>query len=72
MWFVTSLLTVVGAAYFYEKSEKYSAEVAMLCVAIAVPGTVLTLIAAPWPIQLLLLLAVLFSYRFTKNNSLLS
>ncbi|MGJ3244971.1 MAG: hypothetical protein ACFE0J_18105 [Elainellaceae cyanobacterium] len=68
MWFIASLLTAIGAAYIYEKSENVSAELAIACVAVALIGSILTIISAPWPIQLVLLVLALFSYRFTKMN----
>jgi hypothetical protein len=67
MWFIASLVTTLGAAYAYQKSENFSAEIAMICVAIAIVSLFVTLIAAPWQIQLLLLLALL-SYRVAQTN----
>ncbi len=68
MWFIASLLTAVSAAYVYEKSEKSSAELAIACVAIVLASVMLTIIAAPWPIQLVILILALVSYRFTRMN----
>lgn len=68
MWFIASLLTAIGAVYLYEKSEKLSAELAIACVAVALTSLILTLIAAPWPIQLAIVILALVSYRFTKMN----
>jgi hypothetical protein len=68
MWFIISLVTTVGAAYLYERSEKTSQETAIACVAVALMGVFLTLIAAPWQIQLILLMVALLSYRVTKEK----
>ncbi|MBE9177885.1 hypothetical protein IQ268_04715 [Oculatella sp. LEGE 06141] len=61
-------MTTVGAAYLYERSEKSSQEIAIACLAVALAGIFLTLIAAPWQIQLLLLGVALWSYRATKTK----
>lgn len=68
MWFIASFLTALGAAYVYEKYENRSVEIATACVAVALASIVLTLVAAPWPIQLLLVVLALFSYRFTNTR----
>ncbi|MFM7428037.1 MAG: hypothetical protein ACKO7W_24065 [Elainella sp.] len=61
MGFVTALLMTVGATFLYEKTQLRSVEVAVGCLALALLGLVVTLILAPWPIQLLLLLGILGS-----------
>lgn len=63
MWFIASVVAAFSAALVYEKAEKSSSEVAIACVAIALVGVSLALLAAPWPIHLLMLVAVLASNR---------
>jgi hypothetical protein len=62
MWFIATV-TALGAVYMYEKAEKSSAEVAIACVAVALVGVSLALVAAPWPVHLLMLVAALLSNR---------
>jgi uncharacterized membrane protein (UPF0136 family) len=66
MWFLASVLTTLGAAYLYDRSEKSSAEIATVSVAIALVAAVLALIAAPWPIQLGLLTLAFISSRYKQ------
>ena len=67
MWFIASIIAVLGAACIYDKAEDSSEEVAIFCVAVALVGVSLALVAAPWPIHLLMLLAVLFSNRLMNR-----
>jgi hypothetical protein len=68
MVFITSLVTAIGAAYLYEKSEKTYPLVAIACVPIAMLSLLSLLIFAPWQIQLLLLIGVLVSYHFIRSK----
>lgn len=67
MWFA-SLITAIGAAFLYERFEKLSGEAAIACVAVAIASLLLTLIAAPWQIHLLMLVMALLSYPLTKTK----
>jgi hypothetical protein len=67
MWFIASVVAVLGAACIYNKAEQSSEEIAIFCVAVALVGISLALVAAPWPIHLLMLLAVLLSNRFVDR-----
>lgn len=69
MWFLAPLFAALGAAYVYEKFERSSAELAIVCVAIALVSVVLALISAPWPIQLLIA-AILIGSRFINTEAL--
>jgi len=69
MWFLATLLAAVGAALVYEKVERVSTEVAIICVAIVLAGAVLTVVVAPWPIQLFLAVLLLIS-RFMRTEAL--
>ena len=62
MWFIASI-AALSAAYMYNKAEKSSAEISIACVAVALVGIALALVAAPWPVHLLMLAAVLVSNR---------
>jgi hypothetical protein len=61
MWFIASVIIILGAACIYDKAERSSQEIAILCVAIALVGISLAVVAAPWPIHLLMLVAALQS-----------
>ncbi|MGB3492136.1 MAG: hypothetical protein WBA57_05380 [Elainellaceae cyanobacterium] len=63
------LITALGAAYIYEKFERSSEEIAIVCVAVALVGVVLTVISAPWPIQFLLA-AILLAFRLLNAQAL--
>lgn len=65
MWFIAALLTL-GATYLYGKSGRTSDEIAIACIPIACCGLLITLVAAPWQIQLLLLAAILLAYPIAK------
>lgn len=69
MWFLASLFTTFGAAYAYRKVERFSAEIAIGCVAIGLIGVVSALIIAPWQIQLALLMGVVLSSRLLDTPS---
>ncbi len=71
MGFVTALLVTVGATVLYEKAQLRSLELAIGCLAAALCGLLATLVLAPWPIQLLLLLGVLSS-SMRANSDILS
>lgn len=68
MWFVATLLIAIAAVSVYQKAERISEEVAIGCVAVAIACLFATLIAAPWPVQLVLLIVALGSYRFTQTR----
>jgi hypothetical protein len=68
MWFLLSLVTAISAVYAYPKAERFSAEVAIACVAIGLIGAGLALIIAPWPIQGLLVLSAIASSRFIGSH----
>lgn len=68
MWFLASLVTTFSAVYTYQKVERSSAEVATICVALGLIGLVLSLIIAPWPIQLALVVGLLLSSRLWENR----
>lgn len=68
MVFATSLVTAVGAAYLFQKSERSHPTLAIACVPIELISLVLLLVTAPWQIHLILLLAVLASYRFVRTR----
>ncbi|GEM_PF-6607201 len=67
MWFLAPLIAALGAAYMYEKFEQSSEEVAIVCVAVALAGIVLTLVSAPWPVHFLLALILLASRLFNTQ-----
>lgn len=67
MWFLATLFTAVGAAFLYEKCERISTEIAVICVAVILASTIITLIAAPWPLQLGLLIVLLISRMMTTG-----
>jgi chromate transport protein ChrA len=69
MWFITSLIAAVAAVWFYDKVAKFSEEVAIAFLAVAILSLVFSLFSAPWQIQLLLLVGAL-SYRSTKIQSI--
>ncbi len=68
MWFLASLVTTFSAVYTYRKVERSSAEVAIICVALGLIGVVLSLIIAPWPIQLVLVTGLLISSRLFETR----
>ncbi|MEB3233712.1 MAG: hypothetical protein VKJ64_22075 [Leptolyngbyaceae bacterium] len=53
------MMLATSAAAMYEKLEAISEEGAIACVAVGLISTVATLIAAPWPFHLLLVLMIL-------------
>lgn len=69
MWFLAPLIAALGAAYIYEKFERSSEEIAIVCVAVALVGVVLTLVSAPWPVHCLLAITLLAS-RFLNTQAL--
>ncbi|WP_190679722.1 hypothetical protein [Leptolyngbya sp. FACHB-671] len=68
MWFIASLIAAVAAVWFYDKVERFSEELAIALLALAILSLVFSLFSAPWQIQLLLLAGTL-SYRSTKVQS---
>lgn len=71
MWFITSFIIAAGAAWAYAWFEPVSEELAILCVGIALACVLLTLISAPWPIQLAMV-AALLTTQWVQQNGLLS
>ena len=71
MWFATSLVIAVLAAFAYAWFEAVSEELAILCVGIALVCSLLTLLSAPWPV-LLALVVVLFATRWASQSGILS
>ncbi|NJL35767.1 MAG: hypothetical protein HC899_02675 [Leptolyngbyaceae cyanobacterium SM1_4_3] len=69
MWFIASLVATIGAVRFYDKVEKFSEEVAIALLAVAIVSLVFSLFSAPWFIQLLLLIAALL-YPSTQIRSI--
>lgn len=69
MWFLAPLIAALVAAYVYERFERSSEEIAIVCVAVALVGIVLTLISAPWPVQFLLAM-ILLAFRFLNTQAL--
>ena len=69
MWFLAPLCAAVSAAVVYEKCERSSAEIAIICVAVVLASVVLTIIFAPWPIKLVLAI-LLFASRFMRAEAL--
>ncbi len=70
MWFVTSFVIAIGAAWAYAWLESVSEELAILCVGIALACILLTLVSAPWPIQLALVAALLGTRRLHQKDLL--
>jgi len=71
MWFATSFVIAIAAAFAYAWFETVSEELAILCVGIALVCSLLTLFSAPWPIQLVMVLALLTT-RWVNRDSLFS
>ncbi|NJO76935.1 MAG: hypothetical protein HC833_26345 [Leptolyngbyaceae cyanobacterium RM1_406_9] len=69
MWFIASLVAAIGAVRFYDKVEKFSEEVAIALLVVAIVSLIFSLFSAPWFIQLLLLIAALF-YPSTQIRSI--
>ncbi|MEL6223861.1 MAG: hypothetical protein AAFR31_14610 [Cyanobacteria bacterium J06627_8] len=69
MLFLAPLIAALGAAFLYGKCEQSSAEMAMICVAVALAGTVITIVIAPWPIQLALAI-ILITLRIVRKRTL--
>jgi chromate transport protein ChrA len=69
MWFIASLVATIGAVRFYDKVEKFSEEVAIALLVVAIVSLVFSLFSAPWFIQLLLLIAALL-YPSTQIRSI--
>lgn len=68
MGFIAALGITLGAVFLYEKIQSWSVEVAIGCIAVALLSLVVTIVIAPWPIQLLLLLGVLFASSSMQPN----
>lgn len=62
MLFIASLITTVGAVFLFEKCEKSCAEIAIACIPVALISLILTLVFAPWELQLVLLVLLLPLY----------
>ncbi|MGF1514309.1 MAG: hypothetical protein ACFB5Z_11520 [Elainellaceae cyanobacterium] len=71
MWFITSFAIAIGAAWAYARFETVSEELAILCVGVALACVLLTLVSAPWPVQLALV-AVLLTTQWVQQKGLLS
>ncbi|MEM7771833.1 MAG: hypothetical protein AAGA75_15775 [Cyanobacteria bacterium P01_E01_bin.6] len=67
MWFLAPLITALGAVFVYDKCERSSAEIAIICVAVALGSIILTIVVAPWPIQLALA-AILVAFRVARTR----
>lgn len=66
VFFIVVLLLTLSAAYGYEKTAQSCAEVAIACFATAVLCAALTLITAPWPVHLGMLLVLLYKTAALK------
>ncbi|MEO0408549.1 MAG: hypothetical protein AAF289_14475 [Cyanobacteria bacterium P01_A01_bin.135] len=71
MWFAASFTIAVCAAFAYAWFEPVSEELAILCVGIALVCSLVTLLAAPWPVLLTLAIA-LIATRWVNRASLFS
>lgn len=67
MWFIAAIVTL-GAAYLFDRLERNHEEVAIACIPVIVGGLLITLIAAPWQVQLLLLVVALLSYPLIQTT----
>jgi hypothetical protein len=61
MGFITTIIIFVGALFSYRQLHNISVELAVGCMVVALVSLVIAIVLAPWPIQLLMLLAVLLS-----------
>lgn len=73
MLFIASIFITLAAAYLYERCARVCTEVAIAAVAVTLIFLVLSLVIAPWPIQFLLLIALLvispLHYGHSSGNS---
>lgn len=67
--FIPALLVATCAAALYEKLEAIWEEGAIACVAVGLVSTITTIVVAPWPFHLLMVLVVL-ALKFSPSNSL--
>lgn len=68
MGFIAALSITLGAVVLYERAHNRSDEVAIGCVAVALLGLVISIVIAPWPIQLMMLLGVLLASSSSQMN----
>ena len=65
--FIPALLVSTCAVALYEKLEAISEEGAIACVAVGLVSILTTIVVAPWPFHLLMVLAVLL-FRFGSSK----
>ncbi len=63
LFFIFSLATFLVAVYIFKVSKNSADEIAYLAASIALVSLVVSLVLAPWPVQLLLLVLVLLKTR---------
>jgi hypothetical protein len=69
MLFFTALCTTIGAALLSDRVGHNFPEIAVGCLSIALLALVVTLVSAPWQVQLLLVVAAIVSYRSLNQIS---
>lgn len=69
--FIPALLVATCAVALYEKLEAIWEEGAIACVAVGLVSIITTVVVAPWPFHLLMVLVVL-ALKFSSSNSLFS
>ena len=68
--FIPALLVSTCAVALYEKLEAISEEGAIACVAVGLVSIITTIVVAPWPFHLLMVLGVVL-FRFGPSLRLL-
>ncbi|WP_088893142.1 hypothetical protein [Leptolyngbya ohadii] len=69
MVFLTALCTTIGAAILSDRIGRAFPEIAVGCLSVALLALVVTLVSAPWEIQLALVVAAVVSYRSLNRVS---